>query len=122
MGKVSLNCDNGDRLADLLGLGDEFISFDELCDAAADEIVQQRERLQRAGLEENDKYPVPNGAMRHPLPWFHFFNKSTRITAVVDAKGNVIAGSLICEAFAFPMAAEAHSHIVRAVEAYGGGQ
>ena len=40
----SADCDNGDRLADLLGIGDEWLTIDELCVKAADRIEQlQRE-------------------------------------------------------------------------------
>ena len=46
MGKLhSHNCDGGDRLADLLGKGDEWMTLDELCRAAADLIEEQAAQI-----------------------------------------------------------------------------
>ena len=38
----TFNCDSGDRLADLLDLSDEWLSFDDLCRLACDEIEKLR--------------------------------------------------------------------------------
>ena len=53
--KFSHNCDNGDRLADMLGIGDKWLSIDDLCKAAATHI----ENLE-VGLKYIADFPHPD--------------------------------------------------------------
>jgi hypothetical protein len=46
----------------------------------------------------------------HPFPWKHVVNRRKKMSAVVDAKGIVVCGSLICQVG--PGMADTHAFIV----------
>jgi hypothetical protein len=51
----------------------------------------------------------------HPLPWRHETD-GKKMSAVVDANGNVVVGSLVCQQPDPEKERQTHAFIVRAVE------